>query len=176
MISNKWTIHTHGSFQILHFIEIIGYFQSSFLKTLKYLGLNCCWRVGSGIEVWPAYSLPRITCLIMYLSCTCLLISFYLQMYPFNWCLYFPHNSQNWQNELVFCKERIYVLNIFSKHSSHPYYPVVPAVVGTTSSYDMTDFETSGWWCWNERLSWFCHIFRCISHFTQPQKHQHPIT
>ena len=33
---------------------------------------------------------------------------------------------------------------VFLGHDSEPYYPVVPAFVGTTSNSDMTGFEASG--------------------------------
>ena len=43
-------------------------------------------------------------------------------------------------------------------YSDEPYYAVVAAVVGTTSSCDTTGFEASGAWRWQEELSCFCHI------------------
>ena len=42
------------------------------------------------------------------------------------------------------------------------YYPVVPAVVGTTSSCDITDFEASGGCLRQEGVGCFCHTFTCI--------------
>ena len=34
----------------------------------------------------------------------------------------------------------------------------MPAVLGTTSSCDMTDFEASVGWCMHEGLCCYCHI------------------
>ena len=47
------------------------------------------------------------------------------------------------------------------------HYPVVPTVVGTTSSGDMTGFDDSGEYSWYEWLSSFCRTFRCISNLLQ---------
>ena len=55
---------------------------------------------------------------------------------------------------------------IFTLHR-RSYYPVVPAVVGTTSRSDMTGFEALRGCHWQDGLSCFCHIFLCISHLLQ---------
>ena len=43
----------------------------------------------------------------------------------------------------------------------------MPALVGTTSSSDMTGFEASGECRWQDWLSCFCNICWCISHLLQ---------
>ena len=53
------------------------------------------------------------------------------------------------------------------KYSVKAYYPVVPAVVGTTSSSDIAGLEASGGCCWQDGLSCFWHICWCISHLLQ---------
>ena len=65
---------------------------------------------------------------------------------------------------------KIVFIYVFVSLLVFAYYPVVPAVVGTTSSCAMTDFEASCGWCWHEGLSCFCHISRYISHFTKKHK------
>ena len=49
------------------------------------------------------------------------------------------------------------------------YYPVVPAVVGTTSSSDMTGFEASGGCHWQDGPSCFyASVISCNVNVTQP--------